>query len=185
MQEELRGRSGAKEVAHLSGPCGQLVGHCNSFARYIGTGRRRVDQQILHGAEQLLLVLDPLRRAAEGGGDLVDTAREHRRIHRERRLLANQLDLLLDAHELRVDIRQLAIGLPALGDALAENLDLPFDASTQLAIQLFVDEPALESCYCAWQLLHERAFAVHFLDGMAHEQQPQVHPIEPGEAIVL
>ena len=67
-----------------------------------------------------------------------------------------------------------AFGLAALRDALAEDLDLPFDASTQLAIDLFVGEPALRAGQSRLaDPCTQRAFAVHFLDRVAHEQQPQ------------
>ena len=48
----------------------------------------------------------------------------------ERRLLADQLDLLFDARELRVDVGHLPVGLAAALDALPQDRDLPLEAAS-------------------------------------------------------
>ena len=63
---------------------------------------------------------------AERGADLVDPLRQVLGIGREHRLLADQLDLLLDARQLGVEEGELLVGLAAARDALLEELGLAF-----------------------------------------------------------
>ena len=85
-------------TAHSGSSRRSLASPC--APRPIGIGGA-LGQQILHRAEHLLLVANPLRRRPERRRDLIDAARQHFGIGRERGLLADQLDLLLDADRAR------------------------------------------------------------------------------------
>ena len=129
VKEELRDRSRSEQVAHLGGPGGER--HVGVGARSVQLAgarlrgqRRRVGNQVVHGADRLLLIGDPLAGGAERGADLVDPLRQVLGIGREHGLLADQLDLLLDPRQLRVEERELLIGFAAPGDALLEQVGL-------------------------------------------------------------
>src|SRR5688572_20990579 len=68
-------------------PSVQLAG-----ARLRGQGRR-LGNQVVHRADRLLLIGDPLAGGAERGADLVDPLRQAIGVGREHRLFADQLDL--------------------------------------------------------------------------------------------
>ena len=77
VEQELRRRARPEQVAHLVGPGAAASGSLALLrARLDGVERRRLGQQILHRAEHLLLIANPLRRPAERRGDLVDALRQ-------------------------------------------------------------------------------------------------------------
>src|SRR5215207_2622142 len=147
--------------------------------------RRRFTQQIFHRAVNLLLIADPLARATERCGDFIDAPRQQLRIRRERRLLPNQFHLLLDARDLRIDERQLALRLLALLDALFEDLHLPGDAPSQFRRGGRIVHLPFERGVPLRQLLVFFAAAQDGADRASGDQQPQEHPGETAEAVRL
>ena len=125
MQDELRGRSGPEQVAEPDRPAGKRIcrrrAHWLSLIRHRGAEPGRLGQKIFHFSIDLLLVPNPLRSAAERRGYLINTFRQPLRVRRQRRLLPNQLHLLLDADDLRVEKLDLLAGVGLLRDPLSSG----------------------------------------------------------------
>ncbi len=152
---------------------------------------------------RLLLIGDPLAGGAERGADLVDALREVLGIGREHRLLADQLDLLLDPRQLGVEEGQLAVGLAAPRDALLEQLGLTLQAAPQIVAERRIGQPPLQLGEALLEPGHRharQAGARHrrriagpasapsrsdAQDRLPRHQQPQVHPGEAAEAVAL
>ena len=66
-----------------------------------------------------------------GAGDAVDAFGHGCRVAAEHRLLADELDLFVDAHEFGDDEFEFCGGLGSAGEALLQDLELAFEAVAQ------------------------------------------------------
>ena len=164
---------------------GSSLAHWLSRARVSVRQRRRLGEQILHRAVDLLLIANPLTGAAERRGDVVDAPRQQLGIGRHRRLLANQFDLLLDALELGFDVGELAVAIGALLQALAQDLELAAQAARQFLAQPGLHLLPLQRGDAALQLDVVLRAAHHLADGPARQQEAQEHPRQTAEALGL
>src|SRR5262245_5577548 len=69
-------------------------------------------------------------------------------------------------------------------DALADDVNLSLEAVPEVGVLLRASQLQLETLQRRRQILR-RGFALHALDRLPRQQQPQVHPGEPRQPVAL
>jgi hypothetical protein len=148
---------------------------------------RRFRDQILEHTIDLLLVTDPLGRAAQRGGDLINPLRQKLGVGGEHRLFPDQLHLLVNPGELGVQKRQLLPTFGALRHPLFDESELTGQASAQVVADRLVRQPLAEIAHAILEPAVSRVGLIHqdLVDRLAHEQQTQVEPREPAQTAAL
>ena len=151
--------------------------------------RRWIGEKVLHGPVDFLLVADPLIGAAECCCDLIDPLRYDFRVRRQDGLLAQQLHLLLNPGELRIEKGELFDRFAFFLLPLLKNFELCGEALSQVFGDLRLLELFLQLLDSLFQLGglfgRVRRLANDFTDGFSGQEQTQIDPYQTSEAFSL